>query len=82
MEVTTTEIGQVGEADRYTIKCSFKRYDEQEGALRTHSRRKLFPVTMLGFIWHFSLFDHGSASLALFIEKVTEVTRLCFDRSN
>ena len=46
MEVTTTEIGQVGEADWYTIKCSFKRYDEQVGALRTHSSRKLFLVTM------------------------------------
>jgi hypothetical protein len=50
MEVTTTEIGQVGKADWNTIRCSFKRYDEQVGALRTHSSRKLFPVTMLGFI--------------------------------
>jgi hypothetical protein len=50
MDVTNTEIGQVGEADWYTIRCSFKGYDEQEGALRTHFRRKLFPVVMLGFI--------------------------------
>jgi hypothetical protein len=39
MEVTTTEIGRVGEAEWNTIECSFKRYDEQVGAFRTHSSR-------------------------------------------
>jgi hypothetical protein len=35
MKVGGHYIGHVREADRNTIRCSFKRYDEQSGALRT-----------------------------------------------
>src|ERR1700676_8392 len=35
MKVGGHDIRYVREADRNTIRCSFKRYDEQSGALRT-----------------------------------------------